>query len=189
MEASFPNSSVELISNVTTANPIIGEPVTIAARLQDTSGANSNPMKIISAIMEILMPNGDVISKVMDILKDGSVLGKFIPFLKNEENADITQLVDTILDVMLKVIGASEDDARIARTAAHLLVPTIQHLFMNGQASVSNSYTHPTTNSEMVKFTIPVRILKSTQGRNYCYYTEVWGTDVNGTEKVVCRIS
>ena len=188
MEASFPTSTVKLFSSVVTTNPIIGQPVTIEAKLQDTSGANLNPLSIISAIMKIVMPGGNIITKVMDVLKDGSLIGKFIPFLQSE-NTDISSIIDTALDIMVKVTGASEDDIRMYRTVAHLLVPTLQQLFTSDKVSVGSMYSHPATNSEMVKFTVPVRLLKAYQGNNYRYYTEVWGTDVNGTEKVICWIS
>ena len=188
MEGSFPTSTGKLYSSVVTTNPIIGQPVTIEAKLQDTSGANVNPLKIISAVMDIIMPDGNIITKVMDILKDGSIIGKFIPFLQSE-NTDITSIIDTALDVMVKVTGASEDDVRMYRTVAHLIVPTLQQLFSNGKVSVGSMYSHPVTNSQMVKFTVPVHLLKSHLGNNYRYYTEVWGTDVNGTEKAVCWIS
>ena len=187
MGATFPNSKVKLYSSVTTTNPIIGEPVTIQAKLLDTSGANLEPLKILSAVMDILMPGGGIISKVMDVLKDGSLIGKFIPFLNNE-NIDWTNLVDTMMDVIVKVSGASEDDVRMYRTVAHLIIPTLQQLWGNGQVSVGNLYTHPATNAQMVKFTVPVRLLKSYEGSNYRYHTEVWGTDINGTDKAVCWI-
>ena len=188
MEASFPTSTVKLFSSVATTNPVIGQPVTIQAKLLDTSGANVNPLNIASAVMDILMPEGNIITKVMEVLKDGSILGKFIPFLQSK-NSDISNWVDTALDVFVKVSGASEDEVRMYRTIAHLITPALQQLFSNGKVSVSSMYTHPATNSQMVKFTIPVRILKTHVGNNYRYFTEVWGTDANGTEKAVCWIT
>ena len=134
------------------------------------------------------MPGGGIISKVMDVLKDGSIIGKFIPFLNNE-NTDWTSLIDTVMDVVVKVSGASEDDVRMYRSIAHLIIPTLQQLLGNGQVSVGNLYTHPMTNAQTVKFNVPVRLLKSYQENNYRYYTEVWGTDVNGTERAVCWLS
>ena len=188
VEVTFPSSQHLLVTEIATRNPIIGEPVTITGSLQDTSGANINPIKIISAIMDIILPDGGIISKAMEILKDGSILGKFLPFLKNS-NTDYSGLVDTVFDVIVKVTGMSEDDVKTYRTAANFLVPTLQHLFTSGSVSVGSMYTHPETNSQMVQFKVPVSVLQQSKDNNYRYYTQVWGTSHNGTAVPLCWMS
>ena len=87
VEASFSNSPVELVSNVVTTNPIIGQPVTIEARLQDTSGANVNPLKILSVVMRIIQGDGTVTTKVVDVLINNSIIGKCIPNFSDQQKA------------------------------------------------------------------------------------------------------
>jgi len=188
VEVTFPRSQIQLTSGVQTRNPIVGQPVTVVARLQDVAGENINPIKVISAIMDIILPDGGVISKVMEIFKDGSIIGKFLPFLRNS-NTDYSSLVDTVFDIIVKVTGMSEDDVKIYRTAANFLIPTLQHLFTSGSVSVGNMYTRPETNSQMVQFKVPVSVLQQSKGNNYRYYTQVWGTSHNGTAVPICWMS
>ena len=87
VKASFPNSPVELVFNVVTTNPIIGQPITIEARLQDTSGANVNPLKILSVVMRIIQGDGTVTTKVVDVLINNSIIGKCIPNFSDQQKA------------------------------------------------------------------------------------------------------
>ena len=186
VEASFPNSTVELVSKVVTTNPIIGQPVTIEARLQDTSGANVNPLKILSVVMRIIQGDGTVTTEVVDVLLNNTIIGKYIP---DQQKAKLVDYLDQTIEMMVKYVtdfgnGSSEQ----YRTITHAIFSVVESILQHSKP-IAGLYTHPVTNSQMVKFTVPVHLLKSHQGHNYRYYTEVWGTDINGTERAVCWIS
>ena len=190
VEASFPTSTVRLHSSVVTTNPIIGQPVTIETKLQDTSGANVNPPKIVSAVMRILQGDGSVITEVMSVLLNNTVIGKFIPTLSDQQKSKLVDYLDQRIEVMVKYVTAFGDKPlEQYRTVAHFVYSVLENILQRSKPSIAGPYSHPVTNSQMVKFTVPVRLLKSHLGNNYRYYTEVWGTDVNGTEKAVCWIS
>ena len=189
VEASFPNSTIELVSNVVTTNPIIGQPVTIEATLQDTSGANLNPLKILSAVMKIIQGDGTVITEVMNILINNTIIGKYVPF-SDKQKAELVDLLDQNVQLMAKFVTAFGDDPpEQFRTATHIVYSVVESIFQLSKPSIAGPYIHPVTNSQMVKFTVPVQLLKSHQGCHYRYYTEVWGTHVNGTERAVCWLS
>ena len=190
VDASFPASSVKLTSDVVTTNPIIGRPVTIEAKLQDTSGANLNPLKIVSAVMRILQSDGSVATEVMSVLLNNTVIGKFIPTLSDQQKSKLVDRLDQTIEMMVKFVTAFGDKPlEQFRTVTHVVYSVLESILQCSKPSIAGPYSHSVTNSEMVKFTIPVRLLKAYQGNNYRYYTEVWGTDVNGTEKAVCWIS
>ena len=190
VDASFLTSPVKLTSDVVTTNPIIGKPVTIVAKLQDTSGANLGPPKIVSAVMKILQGDGSVVTEVMSVLLNNTVIGKFIPTLSDQQKSKVVDHLDQTIEMMVKFVTAFGDKPlEQYRTVTHVLYSVLESILQRSKPSITGPYSHPVTNSEMVKFTIPVRLLKACQGNNYRYYTEVWGTDVNGTEKAVCWIS
>ena len=190
VEASFPTSTVKLISDVVTTNPIIGQPVTIEANLQNTSGANLNPPKIVSAVMRILQGDGSVITEVMSVLLNNTVIGKFIPTISDEQKSELVDRLDQTIEMMVKYVTAFGDKPlEQYRTVTHVVYSVMESILQRSKPSIGGPYSHPVTNSEMVKFTVPVRLLKAYQGNNYRYYTEVWGTDINGTENAICWIS
>ena len=187
VEASFPNNTVELVSNVVTTNPIIGQPVSIEARLQDTSGTNLNPLKILSAVMRIIQGDGSVTTEVMDVLLNNTIIGKYIPNFSDQQKAKLVDYVNQTIEMMVKyVTGFSNGPSEQYRTATHVVFSVVESILQCSKSSIAGPYIHLVSNSLMVNFTIPVHLLKSHQGRNYHYYTEVWGTDINGTERAVC---
>ena len=189
VEASFPNSPVELVSKVVTINPIIGQPVTIEARLQDTSGANVNPLKILSVVMRIIQGDGTVTTEIVDVLLNNTFIGKYVPF-SDKQKAELVDCLDQVVEFSAKyVTNFGDDPPERFRTATHIVFSVIESILQLSKPSIAGPYTHPATNSQMVKFRVPVHILKSHQGHNYRYYTEVWGTDINGTQRAVCWIS
>ena len=192
VDASFPNSTVKLVSKVVTTNPIIGKPVTIEAKLQSTSqlSANVNPPKIISAVMRVLQDDGSVITELMSVLLNNTVIGKYIPTFSDHQKSQIVDDLDQTIEVILKFITAFGDEPiQQFRTVTHVVYSALESILQHSKPSISKTYSHPVTNSEMVKFTVPVRILKTHTRNNYRYFTEVWGTDVNGTEKAICWIT
>ena len=192
VDVSFPNSTVKLVSNVVTTNPIIGKPITIEAKLQSTSqlGANLNPPKIISAVMRILQDDGSVITELMSVLLNNTVIGKFIPTSSDHQKSQRVDDLDQTIEVTLKFLTAFGDEPiQLFRTVTHVVYSALESILQRSKPSISKTYSHPVTNSEVVKFTVPVRILKTHTRNNYRYFTEVWGTGVNGTEKAVCWIT
>ena len=189
VEASFPNSTIELVSNVVTTNPIIGQPVTIEARLQDTSGANLNPLKILSAVMRIFQGNGSVITEVMNILLNNTIIGKYVPTFSDQQKVKLADYLDQTIEMMVRYITTfGNNSLEQLRTTTHVVYSVAESILQHSKPSV-NPFTHPVTNSQKIKFTTPVQLLKSHQGHHYRYYTDVWGTDVNGTERAICWLS
>ena len=190
VDASFPNSTVKLVSNVVTTNPIIGKSVTIEAKLQNTNGANVNPPKIISAVMRILQDDGSVITELMNVLLNNTVIGKYIPTFSDHQKSLLVDNLDQTVEMMLKFVTAFGDEPiQQFRTVTHVVFSALESILQRSKPSISKTYSHSVTNSEMVKFTVPVRILKTHTRNNYRYFTEVWGTAVNGTEKAICWIT
>ena len=190
VDASFPNSTIKLISNVVTTNPIIGKPVTIEAKLQSTSGANIKLPKISSAVMRIIRGDGSAITKVMNVLLSNTAIGKFIPTFSDHQKSQLVDSLDQVIEMSLKFVTAFGDEPiEQYRTVTHIIYSVLESILQRSKPSISKTYSHPVTNSEMAKFTVPVRILKTHARNNYRYFTEVWGTDDDGTEKAVCWIT
>ena len=189
VDASFPNSTIKLISNVVTTNPIIGKPVTMEAKLHSTLGANIDQPKIISAVMRILQDDGSVITELMSVLLNNTAIGKFTPTFYEHQKSQLVNNFDQTVEIILEFVTAFDDEPiQQFRTVTHVVYSALESILQRSKLSISKTYSHPVTNSEMIKVTVPVRIQKRARN-NYRYFTKVWGTDVNGMEKAVCWIT